>query len=284
MARPRTPLRAARAAPPTARPWAPLTGRPRSLLSTPSRPQHASLPPPGPRTRKPSGSARTLDPRLAYGEATRALEGYANTDSSVAAHHRTTLGHAPLIDCGAVPGLPRARRLSRLLPHRPRTRLRPHARSRHHTRSTHTDARHHWIKWAAEQGARLVYSRIADMAGDALAKASPPACSSTSQQPPDCLLSEGECWIWPDPIARAAAARGVPCTAFEAIDRYLPFVFSFSLAYSARAVCARGILYHMGAPKAPRYILPDPSSPTSVSCMRARTEVSRYQSSSYFNS
>ena len=33
--------------------------------------------------------AGTLDPRLAYGEATRALEGYADTDSSAAAHHRT---------------------------------------------------------------------------------------------------------------------------------------------------------------------------------------------------
>jgi hypothetical protein len=70
--------------------------------------------------------ASTLDPWLAYSEAMCALEGYANTDSSVAAHHCTTSGHMPLIDRGAIPGLPRARRLSRLHPFRPQTRLCPH--------------------------------------------------------------------------------------------------------------------------------------------------------------
>jgi hypothetical protein len=112
--------------------------------------------------------------------------------------------------------------------------------------------------WAAKQGTtRLVHSLI-DIAANALAKVSPPMNPSTSQQPPDCLLSEGECWIWPDPITCTAAARGIPCTAFEATDRYLPLMFSFPLAYSTRAVCARSILYHTGAPKAPRYILPVP--------------------------
>jgi hypothetical protein len=66
------------------------------------------------------------------------------------------------------------------------------------------------------------------------------------------------CWIWPDPIARAAATQGIPCTALEATDRYLPLMSSLSLVYSARAMCARGILYHTGAPKAPGYILPVP--------------------------
>jgi hypothetical protein len=136
--------------------------------------------------------AGMLDPRLAYGEATRALEGYANTDSNTAAHHCTTSGHVPLIDHGAIPGLPRARRLLRLHPLQPQTHLRPHTRSHHHTHSTHTNACHHQIKWAAEQGTQLIHSLI-NIAANALAKASPPMNSSTSQQPPDCLLSEGEC-------------------------------------------------------------------------------------------
>jgi hypothetical protein len=38
-------------------------------------------------------------------------------------------------------------------------------------------------------------------------------------------------------------------------------VFSFPLAYSVHAVCTRSILYHMGAPKALRYILPVPQFP-----------------------
>jgi hypothetical protein len=58
------------------------------------------------------------------------------------------------------------------------------------------------------------------------------------------------CWIWPDPIARAAAAWGIPCTALEATDRYLPLMSSLFLAYSARTVCTRSILYHTGALKA----------------------------------
>jgi hypothetical protein len=57
-------------------------------------------------------------------------------------------------------------------------------------------------------------------AADAPAKALPPTNLSTSQQPPDCLLSEGECWSWPDRIAHCAAVCGVPCTAFEATDTY----------------------------------------------------------------
>jgi gag-polypeptide of LTR copia-type len=66
--------------------------------------------------------AGTLDPRLAYSEATRALEGYADIDSSAAAHHRTTSGHAPLIDRGDVPWASKCQETAAPspFPHRPR--------------------------------------------------------------------------------------------------------------------------------------------------------------------
>jgi hypothetical protein len=47
--------------------------------------------------------ASMLDPWLAYSKAMHALEGYADTNSSAAAHHCTISGHTPLIDCGDVP-------------------------------------------------------------------------------------------------------------------------------------------------------------------------------------
>jgi hypothetical protein len=93
---------------PTARPWAPLTGRPRPLTLDTVLTAARITATPGPAHQEAFKRisrclSSTLDPQLAYSEATHALKGYADTDSSVAAHDHTISGHTPLIDHGNVP-------------------------------------------------------------------------------------------------------------------------------------------------------------------------------------
>jgi hypothetical protein len=85
-----------------------LTRQPRPQTSTPFRPWHAITATPRPAHQEAFKRIcrylpGTLDPWFAYGKATRVLEGYADTDSSMAVHHCTFSGHMPLIDHGDVP-------------------------------------------------------------------------------------------------------------------------------------------------------------------------------------
>jgi hypothetical protein len=149
---------------------------------------------------------------LSYGETRRTLEGYADTDGSMAEDRRAITGYTFLIDGGAVSwsskrqeivslstteseyvaathGMKEALWLRSLLsevfsPFKNSTTLfsdnqaaialtRDH---QYHARTKHIDMRYHWIRWVIEQGSlKLIYCPTDDMVADALTKALPSA-------------------------------------------------------------------------------------------------------------
>ena len=149
---------------------------------------------------------------LTYGEASRMLEGYADTDGSMAEDRRAISGHAFLIDGGAVSWASKRQEIVSLStteseyiaathggkeavwlhsllsqifgPFKNPTTLFSDNQSaialtrdhQYHARTKHIDVRYHWIRWVVEQGIiRLVYCPTDDMVTDALTKALPSA-------------------------------------------------------------------------------------------------------------
>ena len=156
--------------------------------------------------------ASTRDLWLTYGEARRALEGYADADGSMSEDQRAITGYAFLIDGGAVSwsskrqeivslstteseyvaathGMKEALWLRSLLskifePMKAPTTLFSDNQAaisltcnhQYHARTKHINVRYHFIRWVIEQGSlRLVYCPTDDMVTDTLTKALPSA-------------------------------------------------------------------------------------------------------------